>query len=524
MQTEDSTGYGSAFTHSRATTLATDPSMDPSNVHTYRPRDDERTWLLGPRVSGESGIYTGAGTRTGSGSGAAGSNRRRSTWFLNSTPQFGHALLPTSTVHSTGSAPDLGRRSNELPGRTSDPKDPLNRSTSIVRNAREQQLKRHESYRSVATTSSIPNTYTGSISARRNQLHRQNSFGEAPNRFLSFFYWLKGAAFSPDTTDEKITSTVLNVINVFVDFAFCLLYLVEASTLSRPTGHESHWLHIQRSRSLWHILVGIAIYNFATVCSSIVFSESKSTSLRSTRHIVTTLVALPFIFSIFMEDGHELYVPYFLQSFALISRVQQALNFYIDIGVSDLPMDPLKSKTIIFAMYIVTLIYCAISAFQIAEYDQLLASGDQNDLLKLLYFVLITMSTIGYGDLTPKNQLGYAIVILVITAVLSVFPWMISGIMDALAQAKAGEGIFKSGGHKFMIISGSLHSAQKLANVLNGFWFTNKEYSNSAFKIVILGLSEPSKDIQALLQSARYKNRVVYLKGTPLVRARLLLA
>lgn len=25
-----------------------------------------------------------------------------------------------------------------------------------------------------------------------------------------------------------------------------------------------------------------------------------------------------------------------------------------------------------------------------------------------------------------------------------------------------------------MIISGSLHSAQKLANVLNGFWFTNK--------------------------------------------------
>lgn len=52
------------------------------------------------------------------------------------------------------------------------------------------------------------------------------------------------------------------------------------------------------------------------------------------------------------------------------------------------------------------------------------------------YFVLITMSTIGYGDLTPKNQLGYAIVILIIIAVVSVFPWMISGIIDALAQAK----------------------------------------------------------------------------------------
>ncbi|KAF8939014.1 hypothetical protein BGZ58_010935 [Dissophora ornata] len=264
------------------------------------------------------------------------------------------------------------------------------------------------------STTSFSNNYAASISARRNQLHLQNSFGVPPNRFLAFFYKLKELTTSTDTTDEKITSTVL--------------------------------------------------------------------------------------------------------SFALISRVQQALNFYIDIGVSDLPMDPLKSKTIIFGLYIVTLIYCAISAFQIAEYDQLLGTDDHNDLLKLLYFVLITMSTIGYGDVTPKNQLGYAIVVLIIIAVVSVFPFMISGIMDALAQAKAGEGIFKSGGHKFMIISGSLHSAQKLANVLNGFWFTNKEYSNAAFKIVILGLSEPSKDIQALLQSARYKNRVVYLKGTPLLK------
>lgn len=52
------------------------------------------------------------------------------------------------------------------------------------------------------------------------------------------------------------------------------------------------------------------------------------------------------------------------------------------------------------------------------------------------YFTLITASTVGYGDITPKNQLGYAVVVLIIVAVLTVFPWMISGIMDALAQAK----------------------------------------------------------------------------------------
>ncbi|KAF9426976.1 potassium channel, sub T, member 2 [Podila epigama] len=440
-------------------------------------------------------------------------------------PDRQSTLLPVSAVgHNNDSDPDgshadLFRRNTvkELPGQTNDPKDPLNRHMSTLRAAREG-ITRRGTHRSGMTSMSSSNApfYSSSISARRNQLYRQNAFGEPPNQFMLYYYALKEWTNSPDSSDEKTTSTLLNVLNVFIDFSLCVLYLIEASSLTRPPGHESHWLYIDRSESLWRVLVVIATYNLLTVILSIIFSEAKSVSIRSIRHIISTLVALPFVISVFIPNGHRLYVPYFLQSIALISRVQQALNFYIDIGVSDLPMDPLKSKTIVFAMYILTLVYCAISAFQIVEYDQLEQTNDHNNLLKLLYFTLITASTVGYGDVTPKNQLGYAVVILIILAVLTVFPWMISGIMDALAQAKAGEGIFKAGGNKFMIISGSLHSAPKLANVLNGFWFTNKEYSNAKFKIVIFGLKEPSKEVQALLQSARYKNRVVYLKGSPL--------
>ncbi|KAG0215976.1 potassium channel, sub T, member 1 [Mortierella sp. NVP41] len=497
-----------------------------NNDRTAR-REGERAWLLGGRssvelTSGTTAAGEGASrarSRSGTSLGLGGPGSRWSFTSLNQQPinggaHGGYGILPTSAVGGARSSADLNRRGTikEVPGQTQDPQDPLNRATSTVRD----KMVRQESSRSTVTLSSFANNYNGSISARRSQLHRQNSFGVEPNLFWAFVYWLKELTTSTDTTDEKITSTVLNVVNVMVDTIFCGLYLVEASYLTRPEGHESNWLYIQRSAHLWHVLVAIATYNFITVCCSIVFSDSKLDSVKSVRHIISTVVAVPFIVSVFIEDGQNLYVPYFLQSFALISRIQQALNFYIDMGVSDLPMDPLKSKTIIFGLYIIGLIYCAISAFQVAEYDQLMNSDDHNDLLKLLYFVLITMSTVGYGDLTPKNQVGYAIVVLLIMAVVSVFPFMISGIMDALAQAKAGEGIFKSGGNKFMIISGSLHSAQKLANVLNGFWFTNKEYSNAAFKIVIFGLNEPSKEIQALLHSARYKNRVVYLKGTPL--------
>jgi hypothetical protein len=124
------------------------------------------------------------------------------------------------------------------------------------------------------------------------------------------------------------------VVNVVVDTIFCALYLVEASYLTRPENHEKDWHYIQRSAHLWHILVGIATYNFLTVLCSFIFSDSKIDSLKSVRHIISTVVAIPFIVSVFIEDGQMLYVPYFLQIFALISRVQQALNFYIDMGVS----------------------------------------------------------------------------------------------------------------------------------------------------------------------------------------------
>jgi len=59
------------------------------------------------------------------------------------------------------------------------------------------------------TSSSFTSKNGASISARRSQLSRQNDFGKVPNRFMGLFYWLKDMVSSPDTTDEKITSTVL---------------------------------------------------------------------------------------------------------------------------------------------------------------------------------------------------------------------------------------------------------------------------------------------------------------------------
>ncbi|KAF8939013.1 hypothetical protein BGZ58_010934 [Dissophora ornata] len=125
MQTDDSKGYGSTSSHSRATTLAADTSTDSTQTYnglnrSYRPpRDNERSWLLASRATNDPGTSLGAGPGSGSAAGAAMPNRRRSTWLFNpGQQQHGESLLPTTSVRRTASASDLMRRSKELPGQT----------------------------------------------------------------------------------------------------------------------------------------------------------------------------------------------------------------------------------------------------------------------------------------------------------------------------------------------------------------------------------------------------------------------
>jgi hypothetical protein len=71
-------------------------------------------------------------------------------------------------------------------------------------------LTRQDTQQSFVSTASYSNgAVTGSISARRNQFHRQNSFGVPPNKLLDFAYKVKELTTSTDSTDEKTASTVL---------------------------------------------------------------------------------------------------------------------------------------------------------------------------------------------------------------------------------------------------------------------------------------------------------------------------
>lgn len=55
----------------------------------------------------------------------------------------------------------------------------------------------------------------------------------------------------------------------------------------------------------------------------------------SIQSLLDAVTAIPFLLSgAFLPDGQFFYVPYFLRSWSVISRLQRALSIGVDIGIS----------------------------------------------------------------------------------------------------------------------------------------------------------------------------------------------
>ncbi|OQR96521.1 Voltage-gated Ion Channel (VIC) Superfamily [Achlya hypogyna] len=137
-----------------------------------------------------------------------------------------------------------------------------------------------------------------------------------------------------------------------------------------------------------------------------------------------------------------------------------------------------------------------------------------------MYFVVITIATLGYGDIAPKSPYGRVIVILLITASTVLLPLEISTLSDVLNREteydKAYTARKEQGPH--VLICGEVTSGA-LDFFLRQFLHPNN--LNWKDKVVILCPSIPSHNLKRVLLNAAYEQRVVYLQGSAMLDADL---
>jgi Flp pilus assembly protein protease CpaA len=85
------------------------------------------------------------------------------------------------------------------------------------------------------------------------------------------------------------------------------------------------------------------------------------------------------------------------------------------------------------------------------------------------YFVVVSLATVGYGDIAPITVPGKVIVILMILASLVVVPGLISSIAEALSLQKSGGGTYVKGASPFVVVLGLFDTVSKLLDVIESF-------------------------------------------------------
>lgn len=130
------------------------------------------------------------------------------------------------------------------------------------------------------------------------------------------------------------------------------------------------------------------------------------------------------------------------------------------------------------------------------------------------YYVLVTMSTVGYGDISPTTPWSRLVISLLLLGVMSVIPYELSRLSELVSMAnKAANHVLAKewSGHHVVIVCDSL-SLLRVHHILRELFHEDRGFGSSAAShAVVLMNEEPNDDWKSL--TAKYPVRLTVLTG-----------
>eukprot|EP00842_Homolaphlyctis_polyrhiza_P003796 jgi/Hompol1/4417/HPOL_001738-RA len=126
-----------------------------------------------------------------------------------------------------------------------------------------------------------------------------------------------------------------------------------------------------------------------------------------------------------------------------------------------------------------------------------------------LYYIMVTFSTIGFGDLTPSSTISRTIVMFLVVLVIVYVPYQTGKILELYNSLSRYQRATHqaSSEHPHVIVSGSI-TASGLVDFCREYFIADQLGA-----IVILHSQEPNLEIRRLLNHPFYRNRLIYLRG-----------
>ena len=134
----------------------------------------------------------------------------------------------------------------------------------------------------------------------------------------------------------------------------------------------------------------------------------------------------------------------------------------------------------------------------------------------MLYFIVITFTTVGYGDVSPKSVIGqYAIVIFMSCFIATVQKQLgeFSNVNNLSSEFSRKSYIKSRKNIEHVLLLGD--SSNEAIDMFLKECF-HSDHGGIDKEVVIMRNGPPSEEMNEMLNRAEYESRVYYLEGSPL--------
>ena len=204
-----------------------------------------------------------------------------------------------------------------------------------------------------------------------------------------------------------------------------------------------------------------------------------------------------------------------LTQFSIIKRIL-AFNLSNTNEVHDWWIER-RIRLIQLAFKILVLIYIFTGLVWILQHGSIIEFNEKMQWHDSMYYVVVTMSTVGYGDVTPSAYwLSRVLIMILILTSLILVPNFAGSLFELVTQGSRYTSAARvPAGSRLILLVGSV-SYTALQDFLAELWHTDHGEMTNLLHVVILSPDEPSPRLSLLLEQNQYRGRLQYIWGNPL--------
>ncbi|XP_054713397.1 potassium channel subfamily T member 1-like [Uloborus diversus] len=335
----------------------------------------------------------------------------------------------------------------------------------------------------------------------------------------------------------KLVACLLYVLRVMLDrgpsYAVCydcppsnstLPKIYDEASVDRPSEHIN-WnaiLWVDRPLPLWGVQVSLAVISLseALLIAYLGYKGNIYQQLLSFSVILELLNNGPFVITLCWAPLRNLFIPGFLNCWLAKHALE---NMFNDLHrAMQRSQSALSQRLMVLSATLLCLIFTSVCGFQHFQ-----RSGNHEvDLFKSLYFVVVTFSTVGYGDYRPDVWPSQLFMVVMICVALIVLPTQFEQLAYTWMERQKLGGTYsmhRAQSEKHVVVCNTTLRADTIMDFLNEFY---AHPLLQDFYVVLLSPCELDATMKMILQVPMWAQRVIYIQGsalkdTDLTRARM---